>query len=316
MNKFYPIIEPYNSFLLEVDSIHQIYVEECGNKNGKPVIFLHGGPGGGCSKNDRRFFNPLEYRIILFDQRGCGRSLPHGCLENNESHFLIEDIEKIREKLNIDSWHVFGGSWGSTLSLLYAQEHVQRVKSLVLRGIFLGRKTDTAWAFDQGPAVRMVPDYWEEYLTALPSSSEKSFVKRAYEVLTGEDKEAAKKLAKAWSKWEISCVTLVPNEAFLAANTNDEASWTLARHEAHYMVNAFFIKENQILENCYKIKDIPTCIVHGRYDIVCPFDNAWLLHKELKNAKLLIGLSAGHASIEPDNIHHLIASTNEMLKVE
>jgi len=315
LHDFYPPIEPYNDFLLAVDDEHQLYVEECGNKEGQAVLFVHGGPGGGCSTNDRRFFNPNEYRIILFDQRGCGRSLPHGCLENNETKYLLEDIEKIREYLGLDSWHIFGGSWGSTLSLLYAQYVPKRVKSLVLRGIFLARQKDTAWAFNNGGATRMVPDFWSEYLEALPASEEPSYVKRAYATLIGEDKKAAMKLARAWSRWEISCITLVPNEQFLKENTNDKASWTLARHEAHYMINGCFLKDNEILDNCYKIKDIPTHIIHGRYDLVCPFDNAWLLHQELKNSSLFVGLTSGHASFEEDNKNHLIASSNFMLSL-
>ena len=313
MNEFYPEIEPYNHFLLPVDSRHQLYVEESGNPQGQPVLFIHGGPGSGCSGKDRRFFDPAQYRIILFDQRGCGRSLPHGCLEDNETRFLIEDIEQIRTKLEIDNWHIFGGSWGSTLALVYAQSYAEKVTSLVLRGIFLGRDEDTGWTFTGGGATRIFPDYWQEYLDALPAGQSQSAVKVAYEIMTGEDRAAALKLARAWSTWEMRCCTLLPDKSFVEAATDDESCWTLARHEAHFMVNDCFLTPNQILENCHKIQDIPTVIVHGRYDIVCPFDNAWSLHRKLQKSELVISESAGHASSEPGTRHYLIAATRKML---
>ncbi len=313
MNDFYPEITPYDDFLLAVDEQHQIYVEQCGNPDGQPVLFIHGGPGGGCSTNDRRFFDPEQYRIILFDQRGCGRSLPHGCLDNNETGFLVEDIEKIREKLSINQWHIFGGSWGSTLALVYAQTHPTKVTSLVLRGIYLGRPEDTGWTFTGGGATRLYPDYWQEYLDALPEGESQASVRAAYDIMVGDDKVAAMKVAKAWSIWEIRCCTLIPDQAFVDAATDDESCWTLARHEAHFMVHDCFLSDNQILANCDKIQDIPTTIVHGRYDIVCPFDNAWLLHQQLPNSKLVVSESAGHASIEPGTKHHLINATQQML---
>ena len=319
MNSFYPETVPFNHFLLAVDEQHQIYVEQCGNPNGQPVLFIHGGPGGGCSTNDRRFFDPEKYHIILFDQRGCGRSLPHGCLSNNNTKMLIADIEKIRHKLSLDVWHVFGGSWGSTLSLVYAQAHPEHVKSLVLRGIFLAREQDTGWTFSGGGATRIYPDYWQEYLDALPKDQLKSSlhspVKTAYNIMIGDDKAAALKVAKAWSVWEIRCCTLIPDQSFVDVATSDDSAWTLARHEAHFMVNDCFLTPNQILTNCDKIADIPTTIVHGRYDIVCPFDNAWLLHQALPNSTLIVSEGAGHASVEPNTKHHLIAATNEMLNV-
>ncbi|WP_435235011.1 prolyl aminopeptidase [Psychromonas sp. PT13] len=315
MNEFYPEIAPYNDFLLNVDAQHQLYVEECGNPEGQAVVFLHGGPGGGCSTNDRRFFDPEKYRIILFDQRGCGRSLPHGCLENNETDFLVADIEKIRENLGIDRWHVFGGSWGSTLALVYAQAHPDKVRSLVLRGIFLGREQDTDWAFSGGGAVRIFPDFWQEYLDVLPEGA-KPGVKTAYDIMTGDDKALALKVAKAWSTWEIRCCTLIPNQSFVDAATADESAWTLARHESHFMINRCFLSENQILANTDKIKDIPTTIVHGRFDIVCPFDNAWQLHQKLPHSTLITSEASGHASIETNTKHHLIEATKAMLMLK
>lgn len=312
MTELYPEIEPFNHFLLPVDEEHQLYVEQCGNPNGQPVLFIHGGPGAGCSTNDRRFFDPEHYHIILFDQRGCGRSKPHGSLNNNQTEHLVADIELIRSHLSIEKWHVFGGSWGSTLSLVYAQSHPNSVKSLVLRGIFLGRPEDTQWAFASGGGTRIFADYWQNYLSALPSGEKQTNVKVAYDIMVGEDKEAAEKLAKAWAEWEIRCCTMEPNEEFVKAATSDESCWTLARHEAHYMVHDCFLSENQILANCEQIKEIPTIIVHGRYDIVCPFDNAWLLHNALPKSELFISI-AGHASIEPDTKRHLLAATNKML---
>ncbi|XQW85194.1 prolyl aminopeptidase [Thalassotalea piscium] len=312
MNQLYPEISPFNHFMLPVDEHHQIYVEQCGNPQGQPVLFIHGGPGAGCSANDRRFFDPKKYHIILFDQRGCGRSLPHGSLQNNETAFLVSDIELIRHKLAITKWHVFGGSWGSTLSLVYAQTHPQPVLSLVLRGIFLARPEDTQWTFASGGGTRIFADYWQNYLNALPDDEQQTSVQSAYNIMIGEDKVAALKVARAWAEWEIRCCTLEPNDAFVEAATSDQSCWTLARHEAHYMAHDCFLTENQILAQCEQIKEIPTIIVHGRYDIVCPFDNAWLLHQQLPKSKLIISKTAGHASIEPETMHHLINATQEM----
>ncbi len=312
MNQLFPEIQPYHSELLAVDALHQLYIEQCGDPHGQPVLFIHGGPGAGCSENDRRFFDPQKYRIILFDQRGCGRSKPFGSLENNETQYLVADIEKIRQHLAIDKWHVFGGSWGSTLSLVYAQSYPENVLSLVLRGIFLGRPEDTQWTFESGGGTRIFADYWQEYLACLPDGERQQSVKAAYDIMIGDDKALAEKVAQAWAKWEIRCCTLEPNEAFVEALTGDDNCWTLSRHEAHYMVHDCFLAENQILANCDKIQEIPTVIVHGRYDIVCPFDNAWLLHQQLPQSSLVISKTAGHASIEPETTHHLINATNQM----
>ena len=269
MLELYSEISPFNHFMLAVDDEHQLYVEQCGNPEGQPVVFVHGGPGGGCSENDRRFFDPERYHIILFDQRGCGRSKPHGSLNNNETALLVEDMEHIRNHLDIEKWHVFGGSWGSTLGLVYAQTHPERVISMVLRGIFLGRREDTDWTFSGGPATRIFPDYWQEFLDALPGGSEQAGVEAAYKAMTGDDKDVAMAVARAWTRWEIALCTLEPDEAFFKFAENDDSCWTMARHEAHYMVNDCFLSDNQILNHCDKIADIPTVIVHGRYDIVC-----------------------------------------------
>jgi len=315
MNGLFAEIAPFNHFLLNVGDGHQLYIEQCGNPEGLPVLFIHGGPGAGCSTNDRRFFDPEKYHIILFDQRGCGRSTPHGSLDNNETSILVNDIELIRNHLSIDKWHIFGGSWGSTLALVYAQTHPKFISSLVLRGIFLGRPEDTQWAFSGGGGTRIFADYWQEYLDALPEGENQTGVKAAYEIMIGDNKVAAEKVAQAWAKWEIRCCTLEPNDEFVAALTGDDSCWTLARHEAHYMAHDCFLTDNQILANCTVIKDIPMIIVHGRYDIVCPFDNAWLLHQALPQSELVISKTAGHASIEPETTHHLINATNKMMSL-
>ena len=311
LNPFYPEIAPFNDFLLAVDDQHQVYVEQCGNPKGQPVVFIHGGPGGGCSTNDRRFFDPEKYHIILFDQRGCGRSLPHGSLDNNETSFLVSDIEKIRTHLSIDKWHVFGGSWGATLSLVYAQTHPEQVSSLVLRGIFLGRDIDTSWTFAGGGASRIYPDHWQKYVSVLPDGVEADDIGSIYAILTGDDKALAQRVATAWTQWEMRCCSLMPDPDFV--EPTEASAWTHARHEAHYMVNACFLTPNQILANCDKINDIPTTIVHGRFDIVCAFDNAWLLHQALPKSTLVVSEAAGHKSSEPNTKHHLIAATRAML---
>ncbi len=313
MKEFYPQIDPYDKQLLDVGDSHRLYIEQCGNPNGQPVAFIHGGPGGGSSTNDRRFFDPQRYRIILFDQRGCGRSLPHGNLENNNSQCLVADLNRVRMHLNIDRWHIFGGSWGATLALLYAQSHPQDVLSMVLRGIFLARPEDNDWTFNGGGARRIFPDYYADFLQALPPEVHNDIIPGAYRLMLGEDKKAALAAAHAWSIWEIRCSTLRPNDAYVTANTDDQANWTLARHEAHFMANKCFLEANQILENCHKIVHIPCSIVHGRYDVVCPFDQAWLLHQELPLSKLIISETAGHASTEPETKAQLIAATDKML---
>lgn len=315
MTDFFPEIAPYDHFLLAVGQSHHIYVEQCGNPQGEPVVFVHGGPGGGCSENDRRFFDPARYRIILFDQRGCGRSLPHGLLEDNTTQRLIEDMELIRQHLHIKQWHVFGGSWGSTLSLAYSQVNSGNVKSLVLRGIFLARPQDIEWTFNGGGASRIFPDHWAAFIEAFPNSSVTNFVEEGYRLLTGDDQVLAEKIAEAWTRWELSCCTLVPNEDFLAANLSAEHCWTLARHEAHYMVNHCFLEENQLLDNCGNISNIPVTIVHGRYDIVCAFDNALALHKALPNSQLRIAEDSGHTSAESGTRSLLIEATQRMLTI-
>ncbi len=311
MNPLFPTITPFQHFHIAVDQEHTLYVEQCGNPNGVPILFLHGGPGAGCSEDSRRFFDPQKFHIILFDQRGCGRSTPHGSLNNNETNFLIEDIEHIRNYLAIDTWHIFGGSWGSTLSLLYAQAYPKQVRSLTLRGIFLSRQKDTNWAFNHGGGSRIFPDHWQAYMAMLPNNHPTlSIPQQAYAIMLGKDEVLAQKVARAWAEWENQCSTLEPNNAPMT----DKEAWTLGRHEAHYLSQGCFLRENQILDNCDTITHIPTTIVHGRYDIICPFDNAFLLHQALPQSTLVVSQKAGHSATEKEAIHHLIQATNALVE--
>ncbi len=315
--EFYPNIEPYHHFMLEVGDGHSLYVEQCGNPKGQPVVFLHGGPGGGCSANDRRFFDPEIYNIILFDQRACGRSHPLGKLEFNDTQHLIADIEAIRQKLAIKKWHVFGGSWGSTLALVYAQAHPKHVKSLCLRGIFLARPENAHWLFGGGGASEIFPDHWQEYTDILSQyiGSETISIAAAYDIMVGEDKVAALAVAKAWALWEIRCCTLLPNPEYVAECDDDDFCWAMARHEAHFMMSDCFLSPKQIINECHKIEHIPTIIVHGRYDVVCTVENAHTLLKHLPKAELIISQNAGHASSDGDNKHHLISATDKLARL-
>jgi len=308
----YPEIQPYRHQLLAVDDLHQVYVEECGNPNGVPILFVHGGPGGGCSMRDRRFFDPKHFRIVLFDQRGCGRSLPHGELEANTTDHLVEDIETIRKALNIPRWHLFGGSWGSTLSLVYAEAHPDKILSLTLRGIWLARQQDADWAFNAGGAHRIFPEMWAELVRAVRPAPNESVIERAYAIMTSDDDRRARAVAKAWARWEISACTLQPNAQYLAEATGDNEAWTLARHEAHFMVNHCFIPPNHILKNASRLASIPTTIVHGRYDMVCPVDQAFLLAEAMPHARLVVTDNAGHASAEPKTLAALVTATNAL----
>lgn len=308
MLTLYPAIRPYKEHSLKVDRTHTLHVEECGNASGVPILFLHGGPGGGCIADHRRFFNPDVYRIILFDQRGCGRSTPHAELTDNTTDHLIVDIEKIREELNITQWHVFGGSWGSTLALLYACRYPKNILGMILRGIFLGRKQDYKWLYHDG-ACRIYPDYWEDFLSVLPASKRKDVVTSYYEILTGDDEITRMAAAKAWSLWESRCSTLEPSPKLEKAYTEPRIALSMAKIEAHYFVNKLFIKK-AILADIDKIKDIPGVIVHGRFDMVCTLDNAYELHKAWPNSKLRIIRDAGHSAAEPGITHELIHATN------
>ena len=288
-----------------------MYLEECGNPDGLPVLFVHGGPGGGSDETSRRYFDPERYRIIVFDQRGAGRSSPHAELEGNTTQALIADIESIREFLGIERWILFGGSWGSTLSLLYTQTHRERVMGLILRGIFLCRKKDLHWFYQEG-AGRIFPDYWEDYVQPIAESDRSDFISAYYRLLTGDNEVARMAAAKAWSLWEGRCSTLRPNTHVVDHFSDPHIAIAMARIEAHYFVNGCFIAENQIIENAGILEGIPGVIVHGRYDTVCPLDQAVELHKHWPDAQLHIIRDAAHAATEPGITDALVRATDEM----
>lgn len=305
----YPTIEANHSGYLKVNGGHELYYEESGNPHGKPVVFLHGGPGGGCTEKMRRFFNPDVYRIVLFDQRGCGKSRPHASLEENTTWDLVNDMEILRAALQIDRWQVFGGSWGSTLALAYSQSHPDHVTELVLRGIFMLRKTEIDWLYQEG-ASQIYPDLWQSYLDPIPKSERHDLLQAYYKRLTSDDPDVRLRAAKAWSVWEASTSFLLPNEKVTSTFSADQLALSLARIECHYFVNGGFMEENRLIENVDKIRIIPAVIVQGRYDIVCPMISAWELAQAWPEADFRIVPDAGHAAFEPGNIHELVMATD------
>lgn len=307
----YPEIKSYDKRHIKVDDIHEVYVEQAGNPDGIPVLFVHGGPGGGCSKHDRCFFDPDKYHIIVFDQRGSGRSRPHAELRNNTTQDLIADMETIRAELGVDKWLLFGGSWGSTLSLLYTQEHKDRVLGLILRGIFLCRKQDLQWFYQDG-ASRIFPDYWEDFVHMIPEKERNDMIGAYHQRLTGANELAKMAAAKTWSLWEGHCSTLRPNHEVAGDFSAPHKATSLARIETHYFVNDCFISENQVLINADKLEGIPGIIVHGRYDVVCPLDNAFALHRVWHDSQLNIIRDAGHSAREPSIVDALVRATRDM----
>ncbi|CAA6824512.1 MAG: Proline iminopeptidase (EC [uncultured Thiotrichaceae bacterium] len=325
----YPEIESPKTYSINVDSPHQLYVEECGNPDGVPVIFLHGGPGSGCNASHRRYFNPEHYRIILFDQRGCGRSTPHGCLDNNTTWHLVDDIERIRQYLEVDKWVLFAGSWGVSLALLYAQNYTKNVSGMILRGAFLASKHDLDWFFCEDGVSRLYPELWNTLSTLLPKPEnpkiEETLLQSYHRCLFSDDSALNKKAAKAWSDWTDTIVTWTltsqpsteTKEEEVAAGSHENVTDKQIRSirlEAHYAVNQYFLKENHILNNMEAIKQIPTWLVHGRKDITCPIESSWRLHQQLTHSTLQILPNAGHLAGEPDMIEALVKATNEMIK--
>ena len=308
MRVLFPDIKPYASQRLAVDDLHTLQVEECGDPDGLPVLFLHGGPGAGCEPMHRRFFDPQRYRIVLFDQRGCGQSTPHAELRDNTTWHGVADIEKLRKHLKIDRWVVFGGSWGSTLALAYAQTHPDRVRGLILRGIFLCRDRDLAWFYQEG-ASRLFPDLWEHFLAPIPAAERNDLVQAYYRRLTSTNELERLRVAKAWSVWEGSTLTLESNTALVDHFGEARRALGLARIECHYFVNHCFMEPDQLLRNAGRLRDIPGVIVHGRYDVICPLDNAWALHRAWPEAELRIIGAAGHAASEPGIVDALITAT-------
>ena len=310
MYELYKKIKPYNTFNLKVSNIHEIFVEESGNPNGKPVIFLHGGPGGGIEPIYRQYFNPKKWRIIIFDQRGCGKSTPHAELLENTTWDLVNDIEKIRKFLKIKTWTVFGGSWGSTLSLAYSIMHPNKCTEIILRGIFLLRKKEIDWFYQEGCSL-IYPDAWEKYIEPIPKIERTNMVKAYYKRLTSNNKLKRITAAKAWSIWEASTSKLIQTNKALHSFNDDNVAEAFARIECHYFINkGFFKSEDWIFKNLYKIKDKKIEIVQGRYDVVCPMISAWELHKRLPDAGFHIIQDSGHSMLEDGIRKKLIEITD------
>jgi proline iminopeptidase len=307
---FYPEIDPYDAGFLQVSDVHSVYYEQSGNPEGKPVVFLHGGPGGGTSPKQRRFFDPARYRIVLFDQRGCGKSRPHASLEDNTTWHLVSDIEKLREKLGVSRWQVFGGSWGSTLALSYAEKYPERVTELVLRGIFLLRRWELEWFYQSGTS-RLFPDAFRAYEQLIPKEERGDLIGAYYRRLTSDDAAVRQEAARVWSVWEASTSHLFADEDYIRNCAGDAFSLAFARIEAHYFQHGGFLaRENQLIEDVGRIRHVPTVIVQGRYDVVCPVQSAWELARAFPEAKLVIVPDAGHSAYEPGIVHELVTATD------
>ena len=315
-NPLYPPIKPYARGRLRVSPVHELYFEQSGNPRGKPVVFLHGGPGAGTSPAMRGFFDPRRYRIVLFDQRGCGRSRPHASLEHNTTWDLVADIERLREHLQIRRWQVFGGSWGSTLALAYAQTHPQRVTELVLRGIFLLRRSELEWFYqDELGAGSLFPDLWEQYVAQIPRRERGDMMRAYYRRLTSRSAAVRARAAHAWSVWEAATSHLRPNPRDVAKFGDPEVAAAIARIECHYFVNRGFLKrEDQLLRDVGKIRHLPAVIVQGRYDVICPMRSAWDLHRAWPEADLRIAGDAGHSAFEPGIARELVAATDRFAR--
>ena len=313
MHDLYPEIHPYATHHLAVDDRHTLYIEECGIPKGIPVLFLHGGPGAGCEPYHRQFFDPEVYRIILFDQRGSGRSTPHADLVDNTTDHLIADIERIRQYLGVTRWHLFGGSWGSTLALAYAQMYPGRVRSMVLRGIFLCRDQEINWFYQQG-ASRMFPDYWQDFIAPIDSDKRDDLLTAYHALLTGKNELKRMAAAKAWSVWEGRTATLLPDKSVAEHFGDPHLALSMARIECHYFKNNAFLQPDQLLSNAHKLADIPGVIVHGRYDVICPLENAWQLHRAWPGSELQVIPDAGHAANEKATRKALVAATDRLAR--
>jgi proline iminopeptidase len=308
--ELYPELEPVASGWMQTDSVHEIYFEECGNPQGQPVLVLHGGPGGAVNPAMRRYFDPAIYRIILFDQRGCGKSRPNASLEDNTTWTLIEDIERLRERCGIDQWTVFGGSWGSTLSLAYAITHPERVKALILRGIFLLTKKELHWFYQDGASM-IFPDAWERFIAPIPEDERHDLMGAYYRRLIGEDAAERERCAVAWSSWEGDTVSVEGPAGRPEKFAEPEFALAFARIECWYFTNGgFFPEENWLLKNIGRIRHIPVWIAQGRFDVVTPIASAWALHRALPEARLDVVRDAGHASSEPGIVDSLVRATD------
>ncbi|WP_036482165.1 prolyl aminopeptidase [Myxosarcina sp. GI1] len=315
MRELYPPIEPYNQGKLKVSQLHTIHYEESGNREGKPVVFLHGGPGGGITSMYRQYFDPQKWRIVMFDQRGCGQSTPYAELRENTTWDLVSDIEQLRQHLDIERWVVFGGSWGSTLALAYSQTHPHSCKGLILRGIFMLRRSEIRWFYQEG-ASNIYPDAWQEYLKPIPLEERHDLLSAFYKRLTSKDKATRLEAARAWAIWEASTSKLIPSQKSIARFGMAEFAEAFARIECHYFVNKGFLeRENQLIENVDRIRHLPGVIVQGRYDVVCPMITAWELHQVWQEAEFTVVPDAGHSVSEPGIVHALIAASDRFAKL-
>ncbi len=305
----YPPLEPYRQGRLKVGGGHEIYYEECGNADGEPALIVHGGPGGGCNATMRRFHDPACYRIVLFDQRGCGRSVPYASLDHNTTWHLVEDMERLREHLGISRWQLLGGSWGSTLSLAYAQTHAARVSAMILRGIFLLRRREIEWFYQEGCSW-LFPEAFEAYQRLIPPDERGDMVAAYFRRLMNNDRAVQVEAAKAWSVWEGTTLSLLQDPERVRLFGAENYALAFARIECHYFINrGFFERDDQLTANAFRMRDIPGVIVHGRYDVVTPARNAFDLHRAWPRAEFRIVADAGHAMTEPGIIHEIIAAT-------
>lgn len=311
MHQLYPDIKPFATYRLAVDGIHTLYIEECGNRQGLPVLFLHGGPGAGCEPVHRRFFDPQRYRMVLFDQRGCGQSTPHADLRDNTTWHLVADIELIRQRLAIERWVIAGGSWGTTLGLAYGQTHPERVLGMILRGIFLCRPSDIRWFYQEG-ANRLFPDAWDQYLAPIPEAERDDLLRAYYRRLTSNDEVQRLRVAKTWSAWEGTTLSLETDPQTIERFMDAHRALSMACIEAHYFIHDSFLEPNQLLRDAHRLNDIPAIIVHGRYDVICPLEGAWALHKAWLTSKLHIIPNAGHAATEPGIVDALLKAAQEI----
>src|SRR5450631_1091095 len=305
----YPAIEPFESGMLDVGDGHQVYWERCGNPSGKPAVFLHGGPGGGCSPEQRRLFNPDKYCVLLFDQRGCGRSTPHASLEANTTWHLVADVEALRARFGVQKWLVLGGSWGSTLGLAYTQKHPECVSELVLRGIFTVRREELLWYYQEG-ASWLFPDEFERFVAPIPPKERHDLMGAFHRRLTGTDEKAQIEAALAWSRWEGRTITLLPDASIDAVHGDPHFALAFSRIENHYFVNRAFLDDGQLLRDAHNLRDIPGVIVQGRYDVCTPAKTAWELHRAWPQAEFHLVNDAGHSFKEPGILDRLIRATD------
>jgi len=309
MRSLYPPLEPYDSGWLDMGGGHDVYWERCGNPSGKPAVFLHGGPGGGCTPGHRQLFDPERYNVLLFDQRGCGRSRPYASLEANTTWHLVSDIERFRAMMKVERWLVFGGSWGSALALAYAETHPERVSELVVRGIFTLRRSELLWYYQEG-ASWLFPDKWNRFLAPIPLDERGDLIAAYHRRLTHPDPAVQVEAARAWSLWEGETITLLPHEGYSAQFGDARYALAFARIENHYFVNNGFLTEGQLLRDASKLAAIPGVIVQGRYDVATPAATAWDLHKAWPGSRLVIVPDAGHAGTEPGIQHYLLEATD------